>query len=385
MPHVRTEELVTGAEAFRHSHYGALHSQAAFLLLVGRQLRGDDAAWKALAQPLFAAPVEAAVGEDLERFPVPSVRPTGERFHSERITSNLTRRYGRRIPKRIAPVKEFTALAEPLADLAERFRQAPSPLAAAELMGACLRHPHELVRVAGAASSVPVTFDVRYLLRLLQTGAKSDDPLVRALAATALGRLAPDDPVLRRLVRPGARAAASAPAHTSLIVHGTWARSSPWWQPGGDFHTYLLNNVAPDLYNAADAFAWSGGYSDAARLLGAEDLVAWANAHAAHGLNLYAHSHGGNVAFLATHGGLTIGELVLLSCPVRIPQYVPDFAQTNKVVSIRVHLDLVILVDGAGQHFPFPQIQEHVLPIWFDHFATHDPAVWQEHNVPGML
>jgi len=98
-----------------------------------------------------------------------------------------------------------------------------------------------------------------------------------------------------------------------------------------------------------------------------------------------AHSHGGNVAFLATHGGLTIGELVLLSCPVRIPQYVPDFAQTNKVVSIRVHLDLVILVDGAGQHFPFPQIQEHVLPIWFDHFATHDPAVWQEHNVPGML
>src|SRR5437667_167286 len=284
MPHVRTEELVTGAEAFRHSHYGALHSQAAFLLLVGRQLRGDDAAWKALAQPLFAAPVEAAVGEDLEQFPVPSVRPTGERFHSERITSNLTRRYGRRIPKRIAPVKEFTALAEPLADLAERFRQAPSPLAAAELMG-----------------------------------------------------------------------------------------------------TYLLNNVAPDLYNAADAFAWSGGYSDAARLLGAEDLVAWANAHAAQGLNLYAHSHGGNVAFLATHGGLTIGELVLLSCPVRIPQYVPDFAQTNKVVSIRVHLDLVILVDGAGQHFPFPEIQEHVLPIWFDHFATHDPAVWQEHNVPGML
>jgi hypothetical protein len=56
-----------------------------------------------------------------------------------------------------------------------------------------------------------------------------------------------------------------------------------------------------------------------------------------------------------------------------------------RVVSIRVHLDLVILVDGGGQRFNPPQIEEHVLPIWFDHSATHDPANWQQYNVPAFL
>jgi len=50
-----------------------------------------------------------------------------------------------------------------------------------------------------------------------------------------------------------------------------------------------------------------------------------------------------------------------------------------------VHLDLVILVDGGGQHFSDPRIQEHVLPIWFDHFATHDPDTWERHRVALLL
>jgi hypothetical protein len=59
--------------------------------------------------------------------------------------------------------------------------------------------------------------------------------------------------------------------------------------------------------------------------------------------------------------------------------------RVGRVISIRVHLDLVILVDGGGQRFNHPQIEEHVLPIWFDHSATHDPANWQRHNVPAMV
>jgi hypothetical protein len=88
---------------------------------------------------------------------------------------------------------------------------------------------------------------------------------------------------------------------------------------------------------------------------------------------------------LASHNGLDIGSLVLLSCPVHVHKYMPDFAHVVKVVSIRVKLDLVILADGGGQRYNDPNIQEHVLPIWFDHFASHSPAVWKKYKVPLML
>jgi pimeloyl-ACP methyl ester carboxylesterase len=205
------------------------------------------------------------------------------------------------------------------------------------------------------------------------------------VAAAVLARIAPDDPRLRSLLesrRTGGRGRAS---RTSLLVHGTFARGSSWWQPGGDFHEYVKAQVRPDLYGAADRFEWSGGYSDAARALGAADLRAWVQARGLDGLDVFAHSHGGSIAMLATQAGLSIGRLVLLSCPVHLPKYAPDFARVGGAVSVRVRLDLVILVDGGGQRFHDPRIRENVLPIWFDHFATHDPAVWQDLDVPSLL
>jgi hypothetical protein len=99
---------------------------------------------------------------------------------------------------------------------------------------------------------------------------------------------------------------------------------------------------------------------------------------------LITHSHGGSVAMLATQNGLNTGPLVLLSCPVH-PIYMPDFSRTGPVLSIRVKLDLVILADGGGQRFNDPRITEKILPIWFDHSATHDPAVWRRHSLPSVI
>ncbi|MDP2626815.1 MAG: hypothetical protein Q8Q58_07915, partial [Candidatus Rokubacteria bacterium] len=67
------------------------------------------------------------------------------------------------------------------------------------------------------------------------------------------------------------------------------------------------------------------------------------------------------------------------------PQYTPAFSLVGSVVSVRVHLDLVILADRGGQRFNDTRIREHVLPIWFDHFAAHDPDVWRQYDVPAML
>ena len=171
-----------------------------------------------------------------------------------------------------------------------------------------------------------------------------------------------------------------------MIVHGTWARASSWWQPpSGDFWKYLHDTVDGTLYGAADRFEWSGGYSDVARALAGSDLQAWVQQHRLAGLDLFTHSHGGSVAMLASHAGTAVGGLVLLSCPVHWPKYTPDFSRVSKVVSVRVHLDLVILADGGGQRFYDTRVHENVLPVWFDHFATHDPATWEQHDVKSML
>ena len=53
--------------------------------------------------------------------------------------------------------------------------------------------------------------------------------------------------------------------------------------------------------------------------------------------------------------------------------------------SFRVRMDLVILADRGGQRFQDNHIDEHVLPIWFDHFATHDPHTWDRYRVRSML
>ena len=88
---------------------------------------------------------------------------------------------------------------------------------------------------------------------------------------------------------------------------------------------------------------------------------------------------------LATHSGLTAGKLILLSCPVHVHKYMPNFANVTRVISIRVKHDLVILADLGGQKFTHPQIEENVLPIWFNHSATHDPAVWRSNRIPTLI
>src|SRR6266705_3104939 len=68
---------------------------------------------------------------------------------------------------------------------------------------------------------------------------RDDDTLVPDLGATALARIYPEHSSLRRLTPWSKRRSKRAETHTSLLVHGTFARNETWWQPGGDFHGYL--------------------------------------------------------------------------------------------------------------------------------------------------
>lgn len=353
-------------------------TQAAVLLAIGSQLRRDAAEVPDLLPE-----------EDLSDLGIPPVSPATGRIDSQRIRNSLNSKFQTSVSAAVPAGEDVTWRSDIFQELAQDYLRAPAALAAASLMEAYLRHPHELIRVAAAAGYQDRSSEPDRLIAILEQGTRSVDLLVRQLASTALALVKPDSARLSDLTRLAGRtaSAAGAASHTAMLIHGTFALGNAWWQPGGDFHSYLLNAIRPDLYKNNDRFAWSGGYNAAARELGADDLVRWVNSHNEQGLDLFTHSHGGNLAMLASHKGLRTGELVLLSCPVHFKKYQPEFSQVGKIVSIRVRLDLIILADRGGQKFRHPRIRENVLPIWFDHAATHNPDVWKDstYQIPAML
>jgi hypothetical protein len=389
-----TQRPIAGADAFTNLRELAhVQSQAAALLLIGLQLRGDPAAARArveAAAPLVpsppSSPPEMLPLEDLQALGFPTLAAGAPRFRSEVLQRAAGVRFAAAAAVQPAPRDARRASAS-LPATANAFYRDANPETAAALLEVGLRHPHELARVSAATSYLDVAANATPALRILEHGVRSRDRLIRGVAAHALAHVDPRNPALAKLLEPRRRRSSRGRSHTSLIVHGTWARTSSWWQPpSGDFWKYVHDNVDPHLYGAPDRFEWSGGYSDAARALAGDDLRVWVDAHNLGGLDLFTHSHGGSVAMLATHAGTGLGRLALLSCPVHWPKYTPEFtAVANGVVSVRVHLDLVILADRGGQRFDDNRIRENVLPIWFDHFATHDPGTWETYGVQAML
>lgn len=372
------ERPVTGPEAFTQLDENGIEAQAAILLGIGSQLRGDRQKMQARSAAV-AQPTDTMLAEDLEEFPIPRLAPASRRYGREQIEDKTLARFGMSISE--APGEPQT-----LAKIADDVYTTRSREAAAGLAYASMHHSHPLVCVAAANAALPVTTTPAEPIEILAKYTRSDDELVRDVAATSLARYMPEHPALRDLVGGDETPLLPTPAETSMLIHGTWARNNPWYQPpNGNFWQYIKGNVWPDLYANSDFFRWSGGYSDGARDLWADRLVAWIQGKNENGISLMTHSHGGSVAMLATWRGVQFDRLVLLSCPVHPAKYSVNFAAVNRVVSVRVRLDLVLLADGSGSRFNDPRYNEHVLPIWFNHFKSHDPATWTRFNIPGML
>jgi len=365
-----------GVEAFEENDAASQLSQAAFLLLLGQEL-------KRAREGGPSREAEEAVDPDRRLFRIPRIEFEGRRYS---FLDESTRKL---VDEMLLRAKQTRPERDPLHDLSRNLafdlQRAPLERHAASLLLLCAMRFDPVVRVASAAAAFEIAANALPLIAILAESTLDEDPLVRDLSATALSRIYPEHPALRRLAPPSMRGSDRPDTRTSLLVHGTFATNAAWWQPGGDFHTYLLQQVLPDLYAGSDRFDWSGGYSDAARLIAASDLQSWLANHNEKNPLLMGHSHGANVISLATQLGVGTREAVLLSCPVHWPKYAPDFSVAPNVVSIRVHMDLVILADLGGQKFIDPRIRENVLPVWFSHPATHDPAIWQKYNVPAML
>ncbi len=369
----------------------AVQTQAAFVLVAANLLRGrTHFVSPTHAECVMQPHTDMAPPEDLEVLGVPSsiygLETAWRKRYPLRELQEELRRRGFASGGETG-VRSDPALAVELRTLAAELLARPERRAAALLAVHSLQHPDPLVRVAAAIAVAETVKHGRELaVEGLRGHALEGDPLVRLVAATGLARLAPRDPVLEELAAASPGPSGREPIHSSTIVHGTWAARGDWWRPQGDFHGYLLADVVPDLYAGDDPFGWSGAWRMSARRKAAKSLTEWAAGHEASCLNLFAHSHGANLAMLATRRGLEIGRFILLSCPVHWTKYKPKPGSIKSAFSVRSHLDLVILADAGGQRFPKGSgITEHVLPIWFSHSASHDLEVWKEHQLQQEL
>ncbi len=182
-----------------------------------------------------------------------------------------------------------------------------------------------------------------------------------------------------------------------LIIHGTWCRPLSWHTPGGDFYEALLE--ATDEISVS-FFIWSGSNSHAARMKAAQQLVDHiaicvpADAE----LNLITHSHGSNVAILASHimsqepkNRYRIHHMYALGTPVNSGSYFPNMSIIKYFYNMFSFSDIVQPVFGIFKR-EFPQ-HERIANLFVtingrepSHSDLHSPVIasWLPH-LPHIL
>ncbi len=368
-------EPVSGFLAFTRNDASALHSQAAFILYLADQVRR-------LRTPrprMYDTFDEDEVG----LLEVPTLRTLDVDWNQARAESWTPYRRGRTL------VSEGD---DALLDSVRTLYGDPTPVESARVINAALQSSHALVRASGAAADLHAKsprYDTLYApwhvdsLSVLLDCVNDDDELVHDICVAALDRatrarwraIAPTDP------SPSAEHLPSEQSE-SIIIHGTFARPSTWWRPGAPFHQFLSVDVVPDLYAGPAPYSWSGVWSLPARQRAAHQLLAWTHGQPVN--HVFAHSHGGNIALMATHLQQRIERLVLLSCPFMRGSR-PDFRFVGDVVSVRTKLDPITLIAGGRPRHQRPRFREIVLPIYFHHSATHDPDIWIQHGIAANL
>ena len=371
MSDYREATPIPGPEAFRATGRDARLSQAAIVLSAGAAVAGR---WERVDAP-------AAIGLPADLGGIE--RPDGVSL-AEAVTplevdvESYVAAPARRIPSAMA------------ADMTERLVDRPEAATAAALVEANLHSDSLLVRTSAAVAALDTAGGARRadVLAALVEGAGARDAMTRQIARIGLARVDPEHDTLAHLVgRAAPLTGTDRPSHTAVVTHGTFAARTRWWRPGGDFYSYL-DGLAPPLNLHDPSFQWSGLYSDAARQLAAQQLAAWLVDQGLQQPDLFAHSHGATVGNLATRAGAELDRLVLLSWPVHT-EWFPDFTRVQRVIDIRVHLDLVIIADRGGQTFTPPAAYRSKVTSrvngWFQHEATHDPAYWERYDLADAL
>jgi len=369
MTEYREISPIPGPEAFQERSRDARLSQAAIVLTAGAAVGGH---WEQIEEPEPLG-LGAGLGQISRTRPIPleaAVAPLDVDVASYLAGSQLM------IPASMS------------VELTTRLINQPDPVTAAALVEANLHSESRLVRTAAAVAALDTTGPRDDVLATLVDGAAARDRLTHDIARIGLARVNPQHERLTQVVgRPAQMSSGAVPSHTAVLTHGTFAALTRWWRPGGDFYSYL-DGLAPALHLHDPSFQWSGIYTDPARQLAAQQMADWVVDQGLQQPDMFAHSHGATVVNLASQRGMDVDRLVALSWPVHA-QWFPDFTRVQRVIDIRVHVDLVIIADRGGQTFTPPPAYRGMVTSyvngWFDHGATNDPAYWERYGLPAVL
>lgn len=143
-----------------------------------------------------------------------------------------------------------------------------------------------------------------------------------------------------------------------ILIHGTWGAECAWYVPKGDFFETLEQTVCKKNSSVV-SFRWSGGAGHEARLKAAHSLVKLIRTyHPSVAIYIIAHSHGGNVAALASHmleeenNQHHIRALFTLGTPV-MHNYLPNMNTIRYLYNLFSFEDLIQTVLGiSGREYP---------------------------------
>ena len=259
---------------------------------------------------------------------------------------------------------------------------------AATLIAASLLDDDPLVQVAAAAAALRVDRKNPVAEAILGQAARESDETAELSRAVLTSDRQDEARVVEIEHPPGE----PDPAADSTLVHGTWARGGRWWQPDGTLHHYLRaeEGLFPHLYVGTDPFKWSGYFSfrawkepkmDWNRQQAADSLAWWAHRRLQPSPDLIGHSYGGSLSMMATRAEKKVRGMLLLS-PAVHRTCLPDPANYEQILHVRMKLDLVLLADLSTPWLlrSLPRVTEVRVQRkgLIGHSPTHDPRVWRE-------
>jgi hypothetical protein len=139
-----------------------------------------------------------------------------------------------------------------------------------------------------------------------------------------------------------------------ILIHGTWGADCSWYVPKGDFFDALEQTVCKKN-SAVVSFRWSGGAGHDARIKAAHNLAKLIKTYDSKvAIYIVAHSHGGNVATLASNilgqeedNKHYIRALFTLGTPI-MSNYLPNMTVIHYIYNLFSFEDLIQTVLGIS-------------------------------------
>lgn len=289
----------------------------------------------------------------------------------------------------------------------EELRRSRDPIMALAFLAAHLWSPSPLLRAIGLAGLTRANPGMRFLEAAALDLLNGDDE-VRSLGEVALKNLRLDTSRRAPLMSESLSPFDGRPLR-SVLLNGTFsglASARDWFWPTSGIANHIREDTPADLYDDVKSFyRWGGSFSASGRKAAADQLASWTTRRQFHGLHMvFAHSHGGNVAFDYLQTGGAIELLVLLHTPIidrSRSSWSAIAANVGRVLVLSTKLDWVVWLDraasSASQREPLIRSLETVLgdqaitisdqigSAWLSHTHYTKEATWRRHSIANTV